>query len=217
MTPDMKIPLVRLVDDDQSFRTSQYMLLKLQGWDVEEFDSAEEFLEKERFERPGCIILDVRMMGMTGLDLQNILEKRGVQQFLPIIFLSGHGDISMAVHTVRHGAFNFFEKPVDPDKLFGAVRSCIQSSLEHMSEMTSRRHYNEIFASLTPREQDVVLRAAINMSNKEIANDLGIAESTVKMHRNHAFAKLDVNNVLDCYLKLKEMGIPNPFDKRSAE
>ncbi len=200
-----QIPLIRLVDDDEMFRVSQMMLLKTRGWEVAGFASGEEFLEKADLRRPGCIILDVRMEGLTGMQVHRTLIERGCG--LPVVFLTGHGDIPMAVRAMQRGAVSFLEKPVKPFDLLEVVQKAVDASLEslHKDEEAERRR--ALFDTLTPREKEVVMRAAVDMPNKVIARELGIAEPTVKMHRGNAFAKLGVKSALEAYRALERLGI----------
>lgn len=198
-------PLIRIVDDDAAFRTSQRMLLNTGGWEVREYDSAVDFLQKEDFDRPGCILLDVRMPQMTGLELQTELEKR--QCTLPVIFLTGHGDISMAVHAMQHGAATFLEKPVPPLDLIYTVSKAVELSMQTARRVEQERNNREFFETLTAREQQIVKLAALDTPNKVIARQLDIAEVTVKMHRAHAFAKLNVKSPLEAYRTLTQLGI----------
>lgn len=200
-----QIPLIRLVDDDDMFRVSQMMLLKTRGWEVVGFASGEEFLAKADLRRPGCIILDVRMEGLTGMQVHRTLVERGCG--LPVVFLTGHGDIPMAVRAMQRGAVSFLEKPVKPFDLLEVVQKAVDASLEslHKDEEAERRR--ALFDTLTPREKEVVMRAAVDMPNKVIARELGIAEPTVKMHRGNAFAKLGVKSALEAYRALERLGI----------
>ncbi len=198
-------PLVRLIDDDELFLTSQKMLLETREFEVAAYTSAKEFLEGDTFTRPGCIVTDVRMPGLTGLDLQKILETRRLA--LPLIFLTGHGDVSMAVHTMRHGAADFLEKPVPPRVLVAAVEKAVAASLAAAREAGERKQKLGLYDTLTPREREVVALAALDTPNKVIAARLGISEPTVKMHRANAFAKLEVKSVLEAYRLLTSMGI----------
>lgn len=189
--------LVRLIDDDDSFRSSQKLFLGMCGFDTVDYPSATAFLEDIRPERPGCILLDIRMPGMTGIDLQRILKDRGIS--LPIIFLTGHGTVETAVQTLKIGAFDFIEKQGDPMRLRDAVsKACerAEADAKMQSEAAGRQRQ---FDELTPREKEVVTRAAQGLSNKEIAEALGIGAETVKMHRANAFGKLGVQSALEAY------------------
>lgn len=185
-------PLIRIVDDDEDFLDSQKMLLETLGWEVKTYSRTRQFLEEDTLSRPGCVLLDVRMPEMTGLEVQTELEKR--HSTLPIIFLSAHGDIAMAVHTMRHGAVDFLEKPVEPQVLLQRVSSSIAASLRNSAEMEETRVIKERVAKLSGREKDVAKLVAHGLRNKEIARKLGIEETTVKMHRANALAKLAANS-----------------------
>lgn len=205
----MKTPLIRIVDDDEDFLDSQKMLLETLGWDVKTYSRARMFLEDADLERPGCVILDVRMPEMTGLEVQDALEARG--STLPVIFLSAHGDIAMAVHTMRHGAIDFLEKPVEPQVLLQRVSSSIAQSLKNSVEQEETRSLKERVAKLTVREKEIARLVAHGLRNKEIARELSIEETTVKMHRANALAKLGANSSAELtriftLIELKELG-----------
>ena len=201
----IQTPLVRLVDDDTVFCTSQKFLLQTRGWQVAVYNSARAFLEEDDRTRPGCILLDVRMPDMTGLELQLELEARG--STLPVIFLTGHGDISMAVHTMQHGAVSFLEKPVEPIKLLENVANAVEADMAAYRQRLEVAENRAVFDQLTPREKEIIRFAALDTPNKVIAQKLGISEPTVKMHRANAFAKLRVKSALEAYRELQRMGI----------
>ena len=207
-----KFPLVRLVDDDELFRTSQALMLQMNGFAIATYASAQEFLERDDPDRPGCVILDVRMPTMTGLELQEVMQQRGWR--IPILFLTGHGDISMAVRTMQLGAVDFLEKPVPPAKLVEKVRHHVEASLAMWDREHERQQLRAIWESLTPREQQVIVFAVDNLGNKEIAQQLTIAETTVKMHRANAFAKFGINNALDAYRLLSKIGVLSEENSR---
>lgn len=209
------LPLVRFVEDDEVFRTSQELLLRTHGFEVEGYGSAREFLADDDLSRPGCIVLDVRMPGMTGLELQQLLNDKGIE--IPIIFLSGHGDIAMAVHTMQSGAVSFLEKPVAPRKLLETIASAVEASLTRWRADDAARKNLEVFESLTPREKEVVLLAARDTPNKVIARELNIAEATVKMHRANAFAKLGAKSPLEAYVALERLGVIGQDDRKGNE
>lgn len=158
------IPIVRIVDDDETFCMSQKMFLQAMGWFVLIYNSAKTFLEDDDPSQPGCLILDMRMPDMTGLELQTALVARGAP--LPIIFLTGHGDVNMAVHALQHGAFDFLQKPVDPEKLNEVVSRAVEHSIALHEQTRSEEMIRALYDSLTAREQDVVKLAAMDMSNK---------------------------------------------------
>ena len=201
----IQTPLVRLVDDGRVFCTSQKFLLQTRGWQVAVYNSARAFLEEDDRTRPGCILLDVRMPDMTGLELQLELETRG--STLPVIFLTGHGDISMAVHTMQHGAASFLEKPVEPIKLLETVANAVEADMAAYRQRLEVAENRAVFDQLTPREKEIIRFAALDTPNKVIAQKLGISEPTVKMHRANAFAKLRVKSALEAYRELQRMGI----------
>ncbi len=187
-------PLVRLVDDDVEFLRSQKFFLETFLPEVRTWESAEAFLAEDDLARPGCLVLDIRMSGMSGLELQRLLEMR--RSTLRIIFLSAHGDIGTAVHAMRHGALDFLEKPVEPEVLLEKVRKAVDDS---MNDFAHEREIHQIEArllSLTGREREVLDLAIEGLQNKEIAEKLGISVTTVKMYRSNAFIKLDVNSPL---------------------
>lgn len=206
------VPLVRLVDDDENYRTTQKLFLEMLGWAVADYPSASSFLEEDDPRRPGCLVLDIRMPEMTGLELQRELYERGGS--LPIIFLTGHGDIATAVHAMKFGAVDFIEKRGDPMIFSAAVEKAVTSSLEVARKELGNAERRAAFEALTPREKDVVLAAALGASNKDICERFGIGLATVKMHRGNAFAKLGVQNALEAYHRLSGLGL---FEEVSQE
>ncbi|MDO4937736.1 MAG: response regulator [Sutterellaceae bacterium] len=198
-------PLIRIVDDDEALAASTAMLLESMGWETVSYTDGAKFLAEDDFTRPGCIILDVRMPGMTGLDVQAQLEK--IQVSVPILFLSAHGTIQMAVHTVHHGAVDFLEKPVDPMVLVQKVAQCVSNSVSANAEAILLDAKKARFDELTPRENDVVKLVLANAANKVIARELGLEVSTVKMHRANAFAKLGVHSPSELIKLAYEVGI----------
>ncbi|MGN1209486.1 MAG: response regulator transcription factor [Duodenibacillus sp.] len=186
-------PLIRIVDDDEALKASFVLLLQTMGWDVASYGDGPSFLAQDSLEGPGCVVLDVRMPGMTGLEVQQAMAERG--SLLPIVFLSAHGTISMAVHTLQQGAVDFLEKPVQPMELVQKIAQAVTQSLEICAQASQQQALRRRFESLTPREAAIVsevLRG--NDANKMIAKTLGIEVSTVKMHRANAFIKLDVHS-----------------------
>lgn len=205
MTMTQEVPLIRLVDDDELFRMSQTMLLKMRGWEVAAYESAEDFLQHADLRRPGCILLDVRMGGMTGMQAHRELVERGCR--LPVIFLTGHGDISMAVRAMQRGAVSFLEKPVKPFDLLELVQKAVTASVQDAHKHEEQVRNQALFDALTTREKEIVQLAALDTPNKIIARQLGIAEPTVKMHRANAFAKLGVKSPLEAYRALERLGV----------
>ncbi len=188
--------LIRIVDDDASLLFSTQIYLEALGWKVQSYSDAVEFLNRDNLTTPGCLILDVRMPKMTGLQLQELLNEKGFG-FFPIIFLSGHGDIEMAVHTMSHGAVTFLEKPADPEKLAQAVEKAVSLGLKKIKENKEVIQLKRKFSSLTNREKDVIELVSEGLSNKEIGEKLNVALTTVKMHRSNALEKLDIHSVAE--------------------
>ena len=152
----MELPIVRIIDDNEVMRKSLIFLLEDEaGWEVKAYANAQEFLEKDDFEKPGAILLDVRMPKMSGLELQEYLKEIAVT--LPIVFISGHGDIDMAVHTLKRGAVDFLQKPVDDEKLIETLHLAVQKNLQQKEKQTENKKLQTMFDTLTSREKDVIL------------------------------------------------------------
>ena len=202
------LPLVRIVDDDAQMRSSLAFMLRQEGYECAAYESARAFLTGDAPSRPGCLLLDVRMPDMTGLEVQSELEKRGVK--LPVLFLSAHGNIAMAVHAVRHGAVDFLEKPVDPMVFLQKVSRAVTAAMTDAAAEAKASDVRERFASLTPREREVVEAVLDNHPNKVIARNLGLEVSTDKMHRANAFAKLGVHSPAELIRLAYESGFSAP-------
>ena len=202
--PDLYSPLARIIDDEETVRNSEAFMLRMGGINAVAYESAEEFLARDDLRHPGCLVLDVRMPGMSGLELQEEMTRRGIA--LPILFLSGHGDISMAVSTLKRGTEDFCEKPVEPAKLRESVRRMISKNIAHRREAIDVERKRERFAMLTEREQLVVRLVARDMLNKQIAAELDIQEHTVKIHRSNACRKLEVRSALELHHYLSAIG-----------
>ena len=188
-------PLVRIVDDDEGIRNSMAFLLEGEGWEVKTYRDGSQFLASNDFSRPGCIILDVRMPNMSGLGLQTHLNEMGVD--LPIIFLSGHGDIDMAVHTMKHGAVEFLQKPVREERLFKVVQDVITEYMNRQEQMADVIEFKNKLKNLTQREREEVNLISLGKSNKEVAEQLGISEKTAQVHRGAAYRKLEIHNATE--------------------
>lgn len=181
-------PLVRIVDDNDRVRQSEAFVLRLEGFDVREYSSAEDFLHFDDVSRAGCIVLDIRMPGMNGLELQSELLRTG--RSLPILFLTGHGDVAMAVDALKRGAADFIQKPVKAERLAALTHELVAWHQQYTQRLTQRRHAIEKLKALTPKELEVCRLAASGLSNKAIAKELCIAEQTVRIHRWSAAKKL---------------------------
>ena len=196
-------PLVRIVDDDPTICDSQSFFLQLAGWQTVTYQDPVTFLERDDWDRPGCIILDVRMPSLSGLEVQQELNKRGVD--LPIIFLSAHGDIEMAMNCVEQGAFNFLVKPPIPEKLKDLVEKAIKLNKSQRKIKKETKELQKLFSQLTSTEQMVARQVAKGLTNKMIGEVLNMSERTVQSHRSKVFAKLDVGNAVELFQFLSDM------------
>lgn len=203
-SPDFYCPLARIVDDEETVRNSESFTLRVAGIQTVVYESAEDFLEHDDMRHPGCVVLDVRMPGMSGLELQEEMTRRGID--LPILFISGHGDIPMAIAALKRGAHDFCEKPVAPDKFRAAVREMIEANVASRRAAIESAGKRELYDSLTPREADILKLVAQNLLNREIAEKLGIQEHTVKIHRSNGCRKLGVRSALEVSSLLREIG-----------
>jgi FixJ family two-component response regulator len=186
-------PLVLIVDDDEDMRSALRELLLSVGIDARCFGSTQELLHADLPERPGCLILDVRMPGASGLDLQQHLTSNGNTR--PIIFLTGHGDIAMTVQAMKAGAVDFLTKPVRDQTLLDAVTAAIEKDVSQRAVARLVKQHVDRYAKLTPREREVLREVVRGRLNKQIAFDLGISEITVKLHRGNVTRKLQATSV----------------------
>jgi len=186
---------VFVVDDDQAVVRSLRWLIESVNLRVETFDSARAFQKGYKVNRPGCLVLDVRMPGLSGLELQEWLASREVQ--VPIIFITGHGDVRMAVKAVQSGAFDFIEKPFNDQDLLDRIQKAIDFDNEQRERYNKRCQLKGLFDSLTPREREVLDLVVEGYSNKAIANMLGLSSKTVEVHRGHMMAKMQATSVSD--------------------
>jgi FixJ family two-component response regulator len=186
-------PVVYIIDDDRSVRQAISLFLTSAGYNVISFSSSEEFLEQEPGEETGCIILDVNLGGKTGLELQD--ELIGLDYNLPVIFITGRGNVRMSVATMKKGAVNFLEKPFNDEELLKSVADAVQLSRKLVSEKAEVKRASELLSRLTPRETEILSLLVTGMLNKQIGSDLNIAEQTVKLHRHSIFEKLGVKSL----------------------
>lgn len=196
-------PAVRLVDDDPTVLESQSFFLQLCGWETKIYESAVDFLEFDDFDRCGCLVLDVRMPGMTGLELQDEIIKRGID--LPIIFLSAHGDIEMAIQCMQKGAFNFLVKPAEPEKLRTIVENAIKKNQTDRRQKVYVEDLTRVFNTLTKTEKQIAYLVAKGLTNSAIADLQEISERTVQTHRSSVYEKLDVENAVELSEYLRDM------------
>ena len=186
---------VYVVDDDEAVRDSVQWLLEGKGFRVRCFDSAESFLSRYDAREVACLIVDIRMGGMTGLELQNrLIEARSP---LPIVFITGHGDVPMAVDTMKKGAMDFIQKPFNEDQLVGLVERMLDHAKESFSGFQLAASRDALLSKLTLRESQVLERIVAGRLNKQIADDLGISIKTVEAHRANIMEKLSANTVAD--------------------
>ena len=188
-------PVVFVVDDDPSVRSSLKFLMSSVGLQVESFDSADALLQRKLPDAPSCLVLDVRLRGLSGLDFQRELAARNCH--MPIIFITGHGDIPMSVRAMKAGAIEFLTKPFRDQDLLDAVRIALAKDRERCERKKEVSDLKERFNSLTPREQEVISMVVSGMLNKQIADQLATAENTVKVHRSRAMEKMQAQSVAE--------------------
>lgn len=188
-------PVVRIVDDDDLIRSAVRRLLANAGLATELYPSGAEFLAQARLDQPGCLILDFRMPGMNGLEVQAALKQRNVE--MPIIFLTGSSDIPVAVAAMREGAADFLEKPFDNADLLARVRQAIERDAQWRLDNTQRQQVLQRFDSLTARERSVCELVVTGMTNKEIARQLGASYRTIEIHRRRVMEKMDASTLAD--------------------
>ena len=190
--------IIFVVDDDAAMRRSLAYLFDSAGWKVEAFESARDFLQRYDGHAPGCLLLDVRMPLMSGLELQQELNnKSGHAISLPVIFLSGHGDLAMAVQTMKAGACDFLEKPCKDQVLLDAVSRAVARSVEESRNAASANTAQSALARLTAREREVALLMAEGKASKVIARELGISDKTVQVHRHNTMEKLGLHSAAE--------------------
>jgi FixJ family two-component response regulator len=186
-------PIVYLIDDDRMIREGMQSLIRSVGLRVQTFASAQEFLQAKRPDGPSCLVLDVRMPGVSGLELQRKLSEAKIQ--IPIIFLTGHGDIPMSVRAMKDGAQEFLTKPVRGQDLLDAVQKAIDNDRELRQQRAELDQVRARFDSLTPREKEVLDLVVAGLLNKQIADRLGMSELTVKTHRAHVMQKTEADSL----------------------
>jgi len=197
---------VFLVDDDKSVREGLASLLESTGMDVRVFSSADEFLSNgPSSDAAGCLVLDVKMPGMSGLDLQRQLKIANIR--LPVIFLTGHGDIPMTVHALKAGAVHFLTKPVRVPELMGVIRQALETDRAARRERAAIQELQGNFDSLTRRQREVMALVVAGKLNKQIAHKLGTSERTIKLYRSQVMQKLRADSLADLVKKAERLGI----------
>jgi FixJ family two-component response regulator len=192
-------PIVFVVDDDVSVRESLELLIRCEGWRPETFASAQEFLDHPRVLVPNCLVLDVSLPGLNGLDLQHLVARERTD--MPIIFITGHGDVPMTVQAMKAGAVEFLTKPFKDDVLLTAIRAALERSRVALSLDAEMRVLRDRYASLSQRERQVMALVVSGLLNKQVGGELGISEITVKAHRGKVMQKMKADSLADLVKK----------------
>jgi FixJ family two-component response regulator len=205
---------VCIVDDDEAVRSALKLLLKTLGVPVLAYGSAQEFLAAFDPQRRGCLVLDIRMPGMSGLELQQELNVRGA--LAPIIFITGHGDVPMAVEAMQHGAMDFLQKPFRDQDLLDRINKALEKDRAGRELLGNRERIQARIADLTPREREVLTLVTAGKANKVIAADLNLSQRTVEIHRAHVMEKMGANSLAHLVRMVIEAGAPAPGAPQQA-
>jgi FixJ family two-component response regulator len=206
------VPTVLVVDDDTDLRESLGSLLRSIGLNVALFGSAAELLATDRVAGPGCLVLDVRLPGVSGLDFQTQLARAAIN--LPIIFMTGHGDVPMTVRAMKAGAVDFLTKPFREQDMLDAVTAALARDRAQREAERELESVRGLYASLTPREREVMGFVTRGLMNKQIAGEMGLSEITVKIHRGNVMRKLGVRSVADLVRMAEALGAQRPEPER---
>jgi FixJ family two-component response regulator len=199
--------IVFVVDDDASVREGLESLIRSAGLKVETFATAREFLTRKRADVPGCLVLDLQLPGLSGLDLQKQMAEFNID--MPIIFITGHGDVPMTVRAMKAGAVEFLTKPFVDRDLLDAVEQAIRLDHSARQKQAEMRELSARYESLTPREREVMAHVVSGLLNKQVAAELGISEETVKVHRGHVMRKMGADSLADLVRMSGRLGIPH--------
>ena len=189
------VPTVFIIDDDRSMRQSIQDLVESVGLRAESFATGEEFLKRKRTDEPSCLVLDVRLPQMSGLDFQRRLAETGIQ--IPIIFITAHGDVPMSVRALKSGAVEFLTKPFRDQDLLDAIQQALQADRAARKQQAEIHDLKERYRALTAREREVMTLVVSGMLNKQIASEIGASEATVKIHRGHVMQKMQAGSVVE--------------------
>jgi FixJ family two-component response regulator len=207
-------PTVLVVDDDASLRRALQRLIRSAGYDAAVYSTAQAFLDSEKPASPSCLILDVQMPGLSGLDLQKEMINRDLG--MPVVFLTGHGTIPMSVQAMKSGAVDFLTKPVDETRLFSAIETAIRRAVQERSVRAEREDVQRRLDTLTPREYEVLSWVITGMLNKQIASEIGTSEKTVKVHRARVMHKMEAGSLAELVRLAEHAGISSGRDSRES-
>jgi RNA polymerase sigma factor (sigma-70 family) len=197
-------PVIVIVDDDHGIREALTSLLRAKGWKVFSFDSAQAFLSAQLPDSPSCLVLDLQLPGISGLELQEKLAANGGP---PVVFISGHADIPSSVKAIKAGALEFLSKPFDDDELLGAIRTAIEKDREARQKRAEIAKLHDAYERVTVREKEVLRLLVEGLTNKQIAATLGIAEITVQIHRAQVMRKMAADSIPDLVRKAARLGL----------
>jgi len=207
-------PIVFVVDDDVWVRESLETLIRDEGWQPETFSSAQQFLDRPRALSPSCLVLDISLPGLNGLELQKRVAVERTD--MPIIFITGHGDIPMSVGAMKAGAVEFLTKPFNDEVLLTAIRQALERSRLALAQEAEMQELRDRYASLTPREMQVMALVVSGLLNKQVGGELGISEKTVKAHRGQVMQKMKANSVADLVKMAEKLHLTERSTKQTA-